>query len=237
MNRIFKLVAPLLALVTFAGLPAFAQDAPRLPVLVIQQVDAEDSDLYAMLIAKANAAAKEKSANAIAARVYVGMAAADHTGAVFVVRAADSFAALTASFAGTVGDPALLALRSSFAAVRKLGPQTSWKAVRFGGAHEGAWIYNAWVNVTDVPGYMKALDELRAGYDKAGMQDIHMNVYRSVSGRTDSSHFVSFNAPSAERLAEFLDTIASADWVLQAVAGMAQYRTIVRTGTYQEISK
>jgi len=237
MNRLFRIVAPLLALFTIGVLPAVSQDKPVLPVLSIQQVDAESSDVYAMLIAKNNAAIKEKLGAENYMRVYQGMDAGDHAGAVFVVTAADSFVTLAKNQAAILGDPTLVANRTGFAAVRTLGSRTLWKAERFGGAYPGAFIYNAWVKVSDGPGYSKALDELKAGFDRAGMTDIHLNVYRVIAGFSDSTHLVSFNAPNAERLAALLDSLANDAWVSEWIANSAKYRTLVRTGTYREITK
>ncbi len=237
MNRIFKLVAPLLALVTAGVLPAVSKTAPAMPVIAIQQVDAEDPTVYTTLIAGIDARIKEKFGIENFSRIYIGLSAGDHTGVVFAVRAADSFVTLDKQWQAVLNDPELAGLRTQMNSVRKLGSNTSWKALRFGGTHKGGWLYNAWVKVSDEPGYLKALDELRAGLDRLGFNDMNMNVYRAAAGLTDSTHFVSFNGPSSERLAAFLDAVATETWIREWMAASAKYRTLVRTGTYREITQ
>lgn len=238
MIRSFRLAASLVALLTAGVSSAVAQtSAPSMPVIVIQQVAAEESDVYAMLLAQNNATIKEKLGLEDFFRVYLGLTAGDDTGAVFVVTAADSFATLSKNSTAVFADPDLVARGDQLDAVRTLGPQTSWKAVRFDGAHKGAWIFNVWINVNDEPGYLTALSELRTLLDARGLKDVHLNVYRSIAGRTNASHFVSFNAPSSDQLAAFLDVLAGDEAVRAWIAASGKYRTLVRTGTYREITK
>ncbi|HEY5550523.1 MAG TPA: hypothetical protein VIK52_01440 [Opitutaceae bacterium] len=238
MNRFLRLASSIATLVTVGILPAVSQTtAPQMPVIVIQQVDAEDTDVYAMLLARNNETIKEKLGFENFFRVYLGVTAGEDTGAVFVVTAADSFATLSKNSTVVFADLELAARGDQLDAVRTLGPQTSWKAVRFQGAHVGASIYNAWVSVTDEPGYLAALDELRALLDARGLKDVHLNFYRAVAGRTNATHFVSFNAPSSEQLAAFLDVMATDEAIRLWIVASGKHRTLVRTGTYLEITK
>lgn len=238
MNHIARFVAPLLALFAAGIVPAFSQStAPLLPAIVIQQVSAEDSDVYALLLARNNAMIQEKLGFENFFRLYLGLTAGADTGEIFVVTAADSFATLSKNSTAVFADLELTARGGQLDAVRTLGPQTSWKAVRFGGTHADAWIYNVWINVGDEPAYLGAIDELRGIIDGLGFQDCHLNVYRAVAGRTDATHFVSVNTPSTERLAAILDTINSDVSFARWFASSAKLRTVVRNGTYREITQ
>ncbi|HUG10736.1 MAG TPA: hypothetical protein VMM36_06970 [Opitutaceae bacterium] len=238
MNRIIRFVAPLLALFAAGIVPAFSQaTAPVLPAIVIQQVSAEDSDVYATLLARNNEITKEKLGFENYFRIYLGVTAGMDTGELFVVTAGESFATLSKNTTAVFALPDLIARRGQLDAVRTLGPQTSWKAVRWGGTHKGAWIYNSWVNVSDEAAYLAAIDELRGVLNGLGFQDCHMNVYRAVAGRSEATHFVSVNTPSAERLAANLDAISNDPTVAKWFASSAKLRTVVRNGTYREITQ
>ncbi len=122
-------------------------------------------------------------------------------------------------------------------AIRELGPQTLLKAVRFDGRNDGAWLLNTQVTVSDEAGYLKALDEFRALFDKHGFKDIKINAYRVVAGRTDYTHLVSTNAPSEERRAALMDAMSNEASFAEWLAAAAKYRTVVRNGTYREITR
>jgi hypothetical protein len=229
--------ALMLAVVTAGLFPSVSHAASNLPVIVIQQVDAEDAEVYAMLIARNNATIKERLGSDNFYRVYLATTAGDQTGTVSVVARADSFSAMEKAREAVFGDLELASRVGQLNAVRTLGAQTSWKALRFGGAHDGAWLYNVWVNVNDEEGYLTALDELRTLINGLGFRDCHLNVFRAIAGRSGASHFVSINTPSSERLAAILDVIASDESVGKWIAASAKYRTIVLTGTYRELSK
>jgi hypothetical protein len=238
MNRIARFVAPLMALFAAGIVPAFSQTtAPTVPVIVIQQVSAEDSEVYTTLLARNNETIKEELGFENYFRAYLGLSAGADTGDIFVVTAGDSFATLSKNSTAVFALPELIARRGQLDAVRTLGPQTSWKAVRFGGAHKGAWIYNTWVSVSDEAAYLAAIDELRGIMDGLGFQDCHMNVYRAVAGRSDATHFVSVNTPSSERLAANLDLISNDPAIAKWFASSANLRKVVRNGTYREITK
>jgi hypothetical protein len=237
MYRFFKLVAPFATLLSVGVLPAVAQTAPALPVIAIQEVDAADSATYAMWVARNNELVKAKLGIDKFVRVYIGVAAADESGVVLAVRRADSFATLTKNWQAVLADPAFAENRASMDAIRELGSQTLLKALRFDGTNPDAWLLNTQVMVSDEAGYMKALEGLRALYDRNGLNDAKINAYRVVAGRGKYSHLVSINTPSAERLAAVLDTISTAPWMAQWLADTAKYRTVVRNGTYREITR
>lgn len=237
MNRFFKLVAPMVALFTVGIVPAVSQTAPALPVIAIQQVDAADSTTYAMWVARNNELVKAKLGIDKFVRVYIGVAAGDESGTLLAVRRADSFATLSNNWQAVMADPAFAENRASMDAIRELGSQTLLKALRFDGTNPDAWLLNTQVIVSDEAGYMKALEGLRALYDRNGLQDAKINAYRVAAGRGKYSHLISINTPSAERLAAVLDTVSTAPWMAEWLADTAQYRTIVRNGTYREITR
>jgi hypothetical protein len=238
MNRILRFVAPLPVLFAAGVIPALSETtAPSLPAIVIQQVSTGDSEVYATLLARNNETVKEALGIESYFRVYLGLTAGADTGEVFVVTAGDSFATLSKNTTAAFALPDILARRGQLDSVRSLGPQTSWKAVRWGGTHNGAWIYNSWVSVSDEAAYLAAIDELQGILDGLGFEDCHMNVYRAVAGRTDATHFVSVNTPSAERLAANLDAISNDPAIAKWFASSAKLRAVIRNGTYREITK
>jgi len=237
MNRSLKLLASLLTL-SAAGLLHGAPEAKLiLPVISIQQVVTKDPTTYAMWIARNNEVIKGKLGVEKFFHVYLGQAAGEDAGAVFAVMAADSFATLTKSWQAVQDDPAAAESRSHLNAIRDLGHRTLLKAVRYDGANPGASLFNTLALLSDEAGYLKATDQLRLLLDTHDLKDAKINVYRVTAGRCTYSHLVSINLPSEERLAVFLDAMttepAFADWV--AAAG--KYRTVVRNGTYREITR
>lgn len=240
MKRSHPYLASLLALAlsSFSTLSVAAADsAPALPVISITQIDAGDAAIYAAQIAAINAVMKEKFGIDPFLRLYHGFAAGPDTGAVFAVSRGESFASLIKDAQAYQTDPALADLRGGLNAVREVGPRTLLKAARFDGAHPGAWLYNTYANVTDEAGYLAAIGALRALFDKHGLTDAKLNVYRVIAGRSDFTHLVSINSPSAERHAAVLDAISSEPWAAEWLAGSARLRTVVRNGTFNEISR
>lgn len=236
MKRTALLTASLLTL-ALAGSLAAADPKPALPVISIQQVDAKDPTTYAMWIARNNEVVKAKLGIDHYYRVYIGQAAGDDTGAVFAVTAADSFATLNKNAAALTDDPGLLESRGHLQAIRDLGPQSTLKAVRFDGTHPAAFLYNTQANLSDEAGYLKDLDDLRARFDSHDFQDAKINAYRVVAGREKYTHLISINCPSAERRAALLDATQTEAWMAEWLAGAAKLRTVVRTGTYREITR
>lgn len=221
------------ALATAGALSA----APTLPVISITQVEAKDADTYATWIARLNEVMKTKTGNERTFRIYSGDAAGPDSGALFAVSAAESFSALAKNARVHGEDPEAAAVRLHMNAIREMGPRVLAKAVRFDGTHPGGHLYNHWVAVGDEAAYVKALDALRALFDAHDLKDVKINAYRVVAGRTDATHLVSLNAPNAERQAAVLDAVAGEAWVAEWFATTAKIRTVVRNGTYHEITR
>jgi len=232
-----KLLASLLALVIGSSLQAATETKPALPVISIQQVETEDATTYAMWIARNNEAAKAKLGVEKFYRVYQGQAAGKDSGVVFAVVGADSFATLAKNAAILADEPALVESRVHLSAIRETKSQTNLKAVRYDGTHAGAFLYNTWALISDEAAYLKALGELRVLFDSHDLKDIKINAYRVIAGRTDASHLVSLNAPTAEKRAALLDALATESWVADWLVTTAKSRTVVRNGTYREITR
>jgi hypothetical protein len=237
MTRQLKLLASLLTLATVGILQAAPDAKPFMPVITIQQVEAKDATTYAMWIARNNEVAKAKLGAEHYYRVYLGQAAGEDTGMVFSVTAADSFVTMNKNAQILSEDPALVESRTHLAAIRELGAQTVLKAVRYEGTNAGAFLFNTQALVTDEAAYLKALDGLRALLDSHDLKDIKVNAYRVMAGRTTYTHLISINAPSAERRAVLMDALANEPWVAEWLASIAKYRTVVRNGTYREITR
>ena len=241
MNRPLKLLASSLALVTSGLLLHAASDsapaAPALPVISIAKVEARDSATYATQMAAVNAVMKSKFGVDQMFRIYLGEAAGEDSGAAFAIIRAESFTVLMKNIQTYRTDPALAELRASLDAIRELHERTFLKAVRFDGVHPNAWTYTTYVNVTDEPGYISALGQLRSLFDGHGLNDAKLNAYRVIAGRTNYTHLVSVNTPSTERLGAVLDAISSEAWATEWITASAKFRTVVRNGTYREITR
>lgn len=233
-----RLIAPALALVTscFQFSHAAAESAPSF-VISIAQVDARDAGIYATQLAAINAVMKTKFGIDPLFRVYRGESAGVDSGAVFAVSRAESFAALMKNTQLYQTDPATAELRASLDSIRELGARTLLRAVRFDGANPNAWLYNTYASVSDEAGYLKAIAELRTLFDNHGLADAKINIYRVIAGRSDYTHLISINTPSPERLAALLDSVAAESWAMEWIAASAKFRTVVRNGTYREISR
>jgi hypothetical protein len=237
MNRYVKLFASLLTLTAGAVLQAAPDAKPALPAISIQEVKADDATTYAMWIARNNEVIKTKLGIDKSMRIYLGQAAGEDSGTIFVVNGADSFATMAKQAQATMDEPALVESRAHLNAVRELGPRTLLKAVRFDGRNDDGWLFNTKINANDEVGYLKALDQLRALFDSHGLQDIKINAFRVVAGRDTYTHLVSMNAASNERLSAFLDAIANEPWAAEWIAASGKLRTVVSNGTYREITR
>jgi hypothetical protein len=226
-----------LALVSSAYVHAASAAAPALPVISITQVETDDPSDYAARIARINEVMKSKFGVEQFLRLYLGDAAGEDLGTVFAVTRGDSFATVMKHADIYQTDPALAEMRADLARMRELESRLLLKAARFDGVHPNAALYNSYANVTDEAGYLKALGELRALFDAHGLTDVKINAYRVISGRSDYTHLVSLNTPSSGRLAALLDSIATEAWAMDWIAGSAKYRSIVRNGTFREISR
>ncbi len=244
-NRIAALVCLVVVtgcLIAFAqpqaakeGAPSGLSAANNLPVLIIQEVETDSPESYAMLIAQNNKTMKEKLGVESFISVALGESAGNDTGKVFAIRTDASFAKLAALWESADKEVALVRSTANFNAIRKLGTNTSYKAVRFDGRNENWFVYNTEVVLTDEAGYLAALDGLRTQLDAHDFKDVKINCYRVVSGRTDHTHLVSLNCPSRDRRAAMMDAISSEAWALDWIAAAAKYRTVVSNGTYRKL--
>jgi hypothetical protein len=234
MKASWKVIAPALALFATSLLVA-AEPIKR--VMVVTDVETDDATGYAAWIAKSNEAAKAKFGAETYLRVYQSAIDGTRTGAVRVVAIADSVATLTKITAGLEADPGMNEVRDHFRAIRKLGGRTLYQCVRFDGSHPKNSVYTTIAILADEAAYLTALNQLRGIFDQGGFKDAKLNVYRVVAGRTNHTHRISISLPSSERLAAFLDFIATDAKGAEWVASQAKNRTVVANMTAQEITK
>jgi len=237
MKRLVLIAASLLAIVTTGLSQAAAPAKPVLPVISIQQVDTDDPVVYAALIAQNNAAVKEKTGKDHYFRVYVGQHAGQDSGVAFAVSAAESFAALAANTDLAQNDPAVVENRAHLNAIRKLGPARLLKAVRYDGTHAGAYLLNTYAVLSDEAAYLAALNDLRALFDSHDLKDVKINAYRVLAGRDEYTHLISLNCPSAAVRGALMDAMATEPWGAQWLAAAGKFRTVVRNGTFREITR
>lgn len=229
-----KVIAAALAL--FASSLLFAAE-PIKRVMVVTDVETDDPTGYAAWIAKSNEAAKAKFGAETYLRVYQSVMDGTRTGSVRVVAIGDSVATLTKITAGLEADPAMNEVRDHFRAIRKLGGRTLYQCVRFDGSHPKNSVYTTIANLADEAAYLTALNQLRSIFDQGGFKDAKINVYRVVAGRTNHTHRISIGLPSGERLAAFLDFVATDAKGAEWIASQAKNRTVVANMTAQEITK
>ena len=210
--------------------------APQLPSVYVQAVTTEDPSGYATWIAKANENFKAAGGPDHFTHVYEGIIAGAETGTVFAVRFGDSVVTLTKNTKALMKLPERHEIGGHLAAIRKLGPSSMLTAVYYEGGYEGEWLYITDAQVKDEAAYLKALGELRALFDSHGLKDLKINAFRVIAGRSNHSHEVIISAPSADRSAALLDSIA-APWMADWLGTVAKVRTVVGNGIYQEISK
>jgi hypothetical protein len=235
-----KMLRPVLAslLTLLAVCISHAADSkPVNRVISIQEIVTDDPTAYATWVAKSNEVAKAKLGIDNYIRIYVSAYDGVKSNAVRAVIAAESFAALNKNAAALENDPALSETRDHLRAMRKVGARVLYQGVRFDGAVKNASVYSTTLNVTDEPGYLKALDQLRALFDKAGFADARINAYRVTAGRTDFSHRVSISVPNNDRLALLLDYISGDAAMNDWFASTAKLRTVVANTTSREITK
>ena len=202
----------------------------------VQAVTTDDPSGYAIWVAKANEDFKAAGGPDHFTRVYQGMIAGADTGAVFAVRFADSAVALAKNTEAIMKLPERSEIMGHLAAIRKLGPSAMLQAVHSEGSYNGEWLFITDAQVKDEAAYIKALGELRTLFDGHGLKDIKINLFRVIAGRSDHSHEVVISAPSEERNAALMDSVG-APWMVDWLAGVANVRTVVANGIYQEISK
>lgn len=230
------LVASALTLLAPGALPA-ADSKPINRVISIQDVETDDPTGYAIWIARNNEIAKARLGLETFMHVYTTVYDGQRTGLVRAVSSAESVSALAKIAAALENDPGIAENREHLRGVRKLGARVLYQTVRFDGIAKGAVVYRSEIVVTDEPAYLKALDQLRSLLDQAGLQDVKINAYRVLAGRSDHSHFVSINATSNERLAAFLDWSGTNPKAAEWLAASGKLRTVVSNGTGREITR
>lgn len=208
-----------------------------LPVLVIQEIETDSPSSYAMWISEVDQTIQKKLDVASYVRVFVGEIAGPDSCKVFAVTTCESFAKLAANSEVFEQELAMAKTRAGMSEVRKLGPATALKAVRWEGRNTASFAFNHRIVVRDEAAYLKALDGLRERMDANGFQDVKVNCSRVISGRTEYTHLVSMNAPSAGRRALLMDAIATEAWAQEWVASVANLRTVVTNGSFREITK
>jgi hypothetical protein len=233
-----------LAIVITGGLFAAASLQPpapaakgMLPAISIQEVETDSAQTYALWIAESDKEIKAKFGFDNYIKVFVGEAAGPESGKTFAVASAESFVKLAENSQAFEKELSLMKVRAGMSEIRKLGPQTLLKAVRWDGRNPSSLNSNTRMTVTDEAGYLKALDGLRALLDAHNFKDIKINCYRVAAGRTDYTHMVSLNCPSVEQRAALMDAINTEPWALEWIASAAKYRTVVSNGTYREITR
>lgn len=112
-----------------------------------------------------------------------------------------------------------------------------YQSLRRDGQNKNASNYYTLAVVTDEPGYLKALDQLREILDANGLKDANISVWRVLAGRTDHTHRIVIATPSPERLGLLLDFVATNAQRAEWAANATKYRTVVSNGTVREITK
>lgn len=236
MNTMRTLLASALTLIAGCLLQA-ADSKPIARVIAVQEIETDDPSGYASWVAKSNEATKAKLGIDTYIHVYVSGYDGVRSGSVRSMTIADSVAALARNAAAMENDPALLENREHLRGIRKLGSRTLYQAVRYDGANKNGSTLTTLAMVTDEPGYLKALDQLRALMDQKGMKDAKINAYRVMAGRTTHTHRVTINIPSQERLAAMLDWLGTDPQMAEWLAASSKFRTVVSNGTAREITK
>lgn len=207
------------------------------PALVVQVVQTDDNDAYVAMITKINAVAKAKTGIERLRHVWLGDFAGENSHGIFVVSRFPSVTAQAQISDKLTGDPDIKALLAQMKGMRHLGPSFLYKSVRDEGLYDGGAVFNTTIACTDEDAYGKALDGLKAICDANGFKDVKLNLWRLISGRTNSTHLVVLALPSQERLGEFLDAIWDQALLKDWNVGAAKIRTTVHNGTYHEITK
>lgn len=232
-----KVLASLVTLLA-ACLVHAADLKPVARVMTIIDVETDDPSGYATWLAQYNAIAKAKVGVDDYLRVYQSYFDGLGVGRVRVATSAGSVADLTKNAMTLEADPGIIELNTHLRHVRKMGARVLYQAVRFDGPlPKGQMTYTTLVNVTDEAGYLQALEQLRGIFDSSGLKDIKIGAYRVLVGRTDHTHRVTIGCPSLERLAAFLDQMATNSKLLEWLAASAKYRTVVTNYSSRELTK
>lgn len=237
MKRTHKLITSLAALLV-AGCLSGAETKLPGRVLTTLDVETDDPSGYAMWIAQYNEVAKARIGVDPYLRLYQSFFDGRGTTRVRIVASAATAAELTKNNQALENDPAILQLVGHMRPMRKLGARVLYQAVYFDGpTPPGAATFTTQANVTDEQGYVKALAQLRTIFDAIGLKDAKIGAYRALAGRTDHTHRITISLPSQERLAVFLDLMASNSQIQQWLTSSAALRTVVVNFTSREITK
>jgi len=207
------------------------------PALVVQVVQTDDSDAYVDAITKVNALVKARTGIERLRHVWMGDFAGDDSHGIFVVSEFPSAAAIYTTQDKLKDYPEMDALLTRLKGLRHLGASYLYKAVRYDGSYEGGAVFNTTIKCSDEAAYLKALDGLKAILVANGFKDAKVNLWRMVSGRTESTHLVVIALPTDARVGELWDSLTDkellADWYVAA----AKLRTSLHNGSYREITK
>ena len=207
-----------------------------LPCVIVQEVETDAVQAYAMWIGEVNKTIAAKFQLDTYRHVMLGESAGDDSGVVFAVTRGESFAALQAQEAAFEKEAALLDARLHMREIRKLGANVSYKAVRFDGVNPQAAVLNTKAVLSDEAAYLTALDGLRGLLDAHALKDVKINCYRVAAGRTEWSHLISLNCPSRERRAALMDALGGEAWAQDWINSINKIRTVVGNGTYRDIT-
>jgi uncharacterized protein (DUF1330 family) len=207
------------------------------PALVVQVVQTDDSDAYVEAITKVNALVKTRTGIEKLRHVWMGDLAGDNSHGIFVVSEFPSAAAIYATQDKLKEYPEMDALLARLKGMRHLGSSYLYKAVRYEGGYEGGAVFNTSIKCTDEAAYLKALDGLKAILVANGFKDAKVNLWRIVSGRTESTHLVVIALPSQARVGELWDSLTDKDLLADWYVGAAKLRTTLHNGAYKEITK
>lgn len=237
MKSAHKILASLVTLCAVCCLHAAGSSSAR--VISILDIETDDPSGYARWIKEYNEAAKAK----LGLDNYLRVFQTTHDGRatparVRVVTAAPTVSELMKNARMIEDDPAILKNRRHLDLIRKTGARVLYQSVRFDGASvSGAHNYNTLLNLTDEPAYLKAIEQLRAIFDQNGFKDVKISVYRALAGRSDHSHRVTLSTPNGERLAAFLDFVATNPQAAEWLASTAKIRTVVANTISREITQ
>lgn len=222
----------------FAACLAHAADSkPVARVMSLVEIETDDPSGYATWLAKTNAIAKAKLGIDNYLRVYQSVFDGHSSTQVRAVTSAASVAELMKNAMVLENDPEARELRDHLRGIRKQGSRVLYQAIRYDGPVKNSWTYTTTAMVTDEPGYLKALEQLRTLFDEVGLKDAKLSVYRVSAGRTDHTHRITISLPSAERIGAFLDLGSTNPQLLEWIANSAKYRTVVSNIVSREITK
>ena len=237
MKTTHKVIASLVTLLAACLLSA-ADSKPIARVIGILDIETDDPAGYATWMKEYNDIAKAKLGLDPYLRVYESVFDGRASGRVRVVASAGSVAELSKNAAALEGDPAIARTLTHVRGIRKTGARVLYQAVHFEGlSAKGACNYNTLAVVNDEAAYLQAITRLRTIFDAIGLKDAKIAVYRVLAGRLDHTHRITISAPSSERLAAFLDLMASSSQLQQWLASSAPLRTVISNTTSREITK